>query len=170
MIVPKGLISEAKMQDKKAVEGYVYHNIIRATKNGNLIFVSISAAPIFIQDQLIGYLCVYKDISEQTNAQKRLVAMNDKLLVVGGLTRHDVRNKLSAIVGNAYLEKKEMAGNDRALDYLAEIEKAVQQSVKILDFARTYEMLGAQEKAYIDVEKTFNGAASLFTDLSVRLL
>jgi signal transduction histidine kinase len=91
--------------------------------------------------------------------------MNEKLRVVGSLTRHDVRNKLSAITGNAYLARKELAGNSKVLEYLEEMETAVQQTVKIFDFAKAYEMLGAQELVYADVEKTVDEAVSLFSDL-----
>jgi signal transduction histidine kinase len=51
------------------------------------------------------------------------------------------------------------------MDYLGEMETAVQQVVKIFDFARTYEMLGAERLAYVDVEKTIKEATSLFSDL-----
>jgi PAS domain S-box-containing protein len=165
IVVPDSHIEEAKMLDSKTGEGYIYHDTVRKRKDGSLIPVSISAASISIQGQLAGIVGVYKDISEQTSSRKKLVAMNEKLRVVGGLTRHDVRNKLAAIVGNTYLVKKEMAGNEKVLDRLEEIEKAVQQSVKIFDFAKTYEMLGAEEMTYVDVGKTVKDAASLFTDL-----
>jgi signal transduction histidine kinase len=92
--------------------------------------------------------------------------MNEKLRVVGGLTRHDVRNKLSTITGNIYLLKKPLAGDSSALDKLREMKAAVEQTVRILDFARTYEMLGAEELVYINVEKTVNEAVSLFSGLN----
>jgi len=82
------------------------------------------------------------------------------------LTRHDVRNKLSTIIGNAYLLKNRLAGDSSALDRLRELETAVHQTVRILDFARTYEMLGAEELVYIDVEKKINEAVSLFSGLN----
>jgi PAS domain S-box-containing protein len=165
VVVPERLIAESKMLEKKAAEGYATHNTVRKRKGGSLVPVSVSCAPIFIQDKLAGYISVYKDISEQTNAQRKLTMMNEKLQVVGGLTRHDVRNKLSAIVGNAYLAKKETAGNNRVREYLREIEKAVQQSAAIFDFAKTYEMLGIEELTHTDVEKTIKEAVSLCSDL-----
>ena len=136
VVVPERLIAESEMLEKKATEGYATYNTVRKRKDESLVPVSVSCAPIFIQDKLAGYISVYKDISEQTNAQRKLTMMNEKLQVVGGLTRHDVRNKLSAIVGNAYLAKKETAGNNRVQEYLREIEKAVQQSATIFDFGR----------------------------------
>jgi PAS domain S-box-containing protein len=165
VVVPERLIAESKMLERKAAKGYATHDTVRKRKDGSLIPVSVSSAPIFIRDKLTGYISVYKDISEQTNAQKKLTMMNEKLQVVGGLTRHDVRNKLSAIVGNAYLARKRTADNIRVQEYLREIEKAVQQSVAIFDFAKTYEMLGIEELTHTDVEKTIKEAASLFSDL-----
>jgi PAS domain S-box-containing protein len=172
VVVPKSCMEEAKMLDSKAAEGYVYHDTVRVKKDGSLVQVSVSAAPIIIQDQLAGYIGVYKDISklkkteeELQKAMENVGIMNEKLRVVGGLTRHDVRNKLSTITGNAYLARKELAGNSKVSDYLKEMETAVRQVVRIFDFAKTYEMLGVEGLAYIDVERTINEAASLFSDM-----
>jgi PAS domain S-box-containing protein len=125
IVVPRNLVDEAEALDKKAVDGYVYHDTVRTRKDGSAVSVSISAAPIFIQGQLCGYLGLYKDISqlketerELKSALERVRIANEKLRVVGGLTRHDVRNKLSAITGNAYLLKKQLAGDSSALDKL----------------------------------------------------
>jgi signal transduction histidine kinase len=96
---------------------------------------------------------------------KTLETMNEKLRVVGGLTRHDARNKLAVITGNAYLAKKELADNSKILDYLREMETSVQQVVRIFDFAKTYEMLGVEQMLYIDVEKTVTEAISLFSGM-----
>jgi PAS domain S-box-containing protein len=112
-----------------------------------------------------GSLSVGIDITERRMAESRLAMMNEKLRVVGGLTRHDAKNKLSAIVGNAYLAKKELSSNSKALNYLGEMETAVRQIVRIFDFAKNYEMLGVEELVYTDVEKTVNEAISLFSDL-----
>jgi PAS domain S-box-containing protein len=172
VLVPKHLMEEAQILDRKAFEGYVYYDTTRAKKDGTLIDVSISAAPIFIEGQLTGYIGVYKDISqlkktenELKQAMRRQEITNEKLRVIGSLTRHDVQNKMSTIVGNTFLAKKRIAGDDKVLGYLKEIEMAVQQSVRIFDFAKVYEMLGAEELSYLDVEKTINEAVSLYSDL-----
>jgi PAS domain S-box-containing protein len=172
VVVPKHYIEEAEMLDKKAVEGHVYHDTVRMKKDGSSVPISISAAPICIRKRLVGYIGVYKDISELRKAEKelhdameRLGMMNEKLRVIGGLTRHDVRNKLSVVTGNAYLARKESEKNSKVLDYLKEMEEAVHQATRIFDFAKTYEMLGVEELTYIDMEKIVNEAISLFSDL-----
>jgi rRNA maturation protein Rpf1 len=57
-------------------------------------------------------LGIARDITERKNAEesldkisKDLVIINEKLGVVGKLTRHDARNKLSVIANNVYLVK-----------------------------------------------------------------
>jgi len=165
VVVPRDKVNEAEILNKKAVEGYVYHDTLRITKDGSPIPVSISAAPIRVEGKLVGYIGVYKDISDLKETERKLESTNEKLRVVGGLTRHDARNKLSTITGNTYLLKKQLAGNKEALDKLVDIETAVQQTAKIFDFARTYETLGAEDHVYVDVEKTVNEAISLFPSL-----
>lgn len=120
----------------------------------------------------VGSIAMGTDVTELREAERELKAaieklgiMNEKLRVVGGLTRHDVRNKLSVISGNAYLAKKELVGNSKVQNYLREMEVAVGQVVRIFDFAKAYEMLGVEELVYVDVEKTVNEAVSLFSDL-----
>lgn len=104
-----------------------------------------------------------KEITERKNAElelnrtmQKLVAVNEKLGVVGGLTRHDVRNKLSTVTGYAYLLKKKHADQADIVDGLGKMEQAVRDSMKIFDFAKMYEQLGVEELTYIDVEKTMN--------------
>jgi PAS domain S-box-containing protein len=164
IVVPKEKAEEGRMLDTKAKEGYVYFDTTRRRKDGTPVAVSISAAPITVENRLAGYIGIYKDISELKNSQKKLETMNEKLRVVGSLTRHDVQNKLSVIAGNIFLSKKRMAGNIKALQSLEDMEAACKQIVRILDFAKGYEMLGVEELIYIDVEETIQKAASLFSD------
>jgi PAS domain S-box-containing protein len=171
VVVPKDKMKEAKMLDGKAVEGYVYHDTFRMRKDGSQVPVSISAAPIKVEDKLIGYIGVYKDISELKNTQKKLETMNEKLRVVGGLTRHDVRNKLSAITGNIYLHKKKLANHPDVLEGFNDMQSACEQIVRIFEFARDYERLGIEELAFVDVETTVGKAVSSFSDLKgVRIV
>ncbi len=96
----------------------------------------------------------------------KLETLNEKLGVVGKLTRHDARNKLSVIANNVYLAKGQLAGNPGALDYLDSIESAVEQMENLFDFARIYELLGAEELSYVDVEKSVDDAVILFSGLA----
>ncbi len=111
-----------------------------------------------------------KEIAERKNVElelnrimEKLVLVNEKLGVVGSLTRHDVRNKLSAVTGYAYLLKKKHADQSDIVDGLSKMEQAVKDSMKIFDFAKMYEQIGVEELTYIDVETKLNEAVTLFS-------
>jgi PAS domain S-box-containing protein len=111
-----------------------------------------------------------EDITDRKEAEKKLdgminelVTINEKLGVVGKLTRHDARNKLSVIANNIYLAKQKLAANNDALKFLGDIESAVDQMEELFDFARTYEMLGIEELSPMDVAKSVDEAVMLFS-------
>lgn len=140
-------------------------------KDGTQVPVEIRTYPVKIKGQTL-VLGIARDITERKKAEKelkktleKLQVLNEKLGVVGRLTRHDVRNKLSAITGNAYLARQKLADDHDALKYLGEIEPALRQIERIFDFARNYEKLGVEELAYVDVEKSLGEAVSVFSDL-----
>ena len=140
-------------------------------KDGRVVYCDVSSKPIKIgsQEYLVGFFRDVtehrKDEEERREVMEKLQMMNEKLRVVGGLTRHDVNNKLAAITGNAYLARKKLPGNSEVLDYMKQIEASVKQTVQIFDFAKAYEMLGVEEFVYVDVEKSVNEAVSLFPGL-----
>ncbi|MFP3984418.1 MAG: PAS domain S-box protein [Candidatus Bathyarchaeia archaeon] len=289
VVVPENLMKEAERLDRDAEKGYAHHETVRKRSDGSLVPVIISAAPIVLEGKLLGYVGMYKDITElkkayqlseearrhfQTlfdlmadpvaiigergkilevtqrveeitgfkkeelveknflrteiataktkavmmkNLAKRMIGINvapyevellakdgrkvpvevnaakidykgrpadlvvfrdvserkkleEKLRVVGGLTRHDVRNKLSAVVGNVYLLKQRLARDAEALEKLDDLEAAVRNVEVIFDFAAAYERLGVEQLTEIDVGEAFDEAASLFSDLNVEVV
>jgi PAS domain S-box-containing protein len=172
VVTPEDMIEEAETLDKDAKKGYASRDTVRKRKDGSLVHVSISATPVTIEGRLLGYVGVYKDITNLKEAGERLKEMNkalevtnEKLHVVGGLTRHDVRNKLSAVTGNAYLLRRKLAEDPKALEQLNDMEAAVRLVEKIFEFARIYEKLGTEQLVNIDVGKAVDGAVSLFSGL-----
>jgi len=105
------------------------------------------------------------DITARKNTVDKLETVTQKLQVVGGLTRHDVRNKLSAISSNAFLAKKTLTKGHKALTHLERIESACKQAASILDFAAIYEKLGLEKLTLVDVGTSIDEAVSLFPDM-----
>lgn len=104
-------------------------------------------------------------VTERQKALEKLEVFKEKLGVVGKLTRHDIRNKLSAVIGNTYLAKKTLPYDHKALAYLREIESACGQVTRILDFAAVYEKLGVEELTHTDVGKAVEETVSLTSGL-----
>jgi PAS domain S-box-containing protein len=171
VVVPDGRREEGETLDRDARKGYVYRNTVRRKKDGSLVQVSVSAAPIANESGVTGIVAMYKDISDLKNAEKRMDVMNEKLRVVGGLTRHDIRNKLAAVTGNAYLLRKRFASEPSAIECLESIETAVRESGRIFDFALAYEKLGVEQLVYVDAKKILEEAIAMFPDLKgVRIV
>ena len=91
---------------------------------------------------------------------EKIRLLNEQLSVTGGLTRHDIRNKLMALTFKAYIAKKHSAGNPEVFSCLTDIEEISRNIARLLDFAKTYEMLGTQEQTRINVGKMVADAAS----------
>jgi len=88
-----------------------------------------------------------------------------KLQVVGGLTRHDVGNKLMVVKSNIYLLKKQIGDNPKLAQYLEGIDSAISQSDEMFEFSRFYEKIGVEKPSKIDVAHCFNQAVALLPNL-----
>jgi PAS domain S-box-containing protein len=139
-------------------------------KGGDTFPGLVFSEKIILADGKVGLRGVIVNISQRKKAEEqlkesreRIELMNEKLRVVGSLTRHDVRNKLSAVTGYAYILKKKHTDQADIVDGLGKMEQAVKETVKIFDFAKMYEQLGAEELTPIDVEAKINEACTLFS-------
>jgi PAS domain S-box-containing protein len=102
--------------------------------------------------------------------RKKLEILNEKLRVVGSLSRHDVRNKLGAISGNTYLLKKKYGDKPEIIERLNSIEQSIRETTRILDFAKTYEQLGAEKLVNINVKNAIEEAKGMFSQLPFELI
>ena len=159
--------------------------ILANNRDGSALPVILNRTPIFKEDgEFVGAASITTDISLQKNTEADLTfsltslsnsldkiqELNEKLRVVGGLTRHDVRNKLSAVTGYAYILKKKHGDQADIVEGLGKMEQAVKDSVKIFDFAKMYEQIGVEELTYIDVETKLNEATALFSGLLPKII
>ncbi len=71
-IIPAGREKEAKKFSKESEKAYLYKQSIRKTKNGELIPVEISAAPIFVDNKQTGAFVLYKDIRQRKKTESAL--------------------------------------------------------------------------------------------------
>jgi signal transduction histidine kinase len=146
------------------------HETIFVTKDNREINVSGNICPIFEDGKFTYTTGFFLDITERKKTEEQLhegahkiEIMNEKLRVVGNLTRHDVRNKFSAVNGYTYILKKKYFDQPDTLQALKKIEEAIVESVRIFDFAKMYEQLGVENLAYVDVESNLNEARALFS-------
>ena len=144
---------------------------IHTTKDGVEIPVEISSSLITYQGKQM-ILSIARDITLRKKAEEalkknqvKMEIMNEKLNVVGRLTRHDVGNKLMIVKSNIYLLKKQIGDNPKLAKYLEGIDFAINQSDEMFEFSRFYEKIGVEQPSEIDVAQCFNQAATLLPNL-----
>jgi PAS domain S-box-containing protein len=170
-IIPEGKQEEAAAISRDASKGCVFKDTTRKRKDGSIIHVSVSATSTRSNEQISGYIVTYHDISELRKTERKLEILNEKLHVVGGLTRHDARNKLATLRGKIFLAKRKLDGNEEIAKLLKEAENNSSQIVDIFDFAANYEKLGAEELKSQNVFDQLNEAASQINEMhSVKLM
>jgi PAS domain S-box-containing protein len=147
--------------------------------DGHYLLLEIRGKALINENgQINGAVFNSRDITEQKWMQEvlgeaiaKVAELNEKLRVVESLTRHDLRNKLSALNGLVYILKKRCRENQEAQQQLREIELVAQQMLRILEFERIYSQVGAEELDYINMEQHLSEAISLFSDVKgVKLI
>ena len=153
-------------------------------KDGSFVPVIANRTPVFdYTGAYVGSTTVATDITEQKQIERdmtialeslstsldKIQELNEKLRVVGGLTRHDVRNKLSTVTGYSYLLRKKHVDLVDVVDGHEKMTQAVDDSMKIFDFAKAYEQLGVEELVDVDVEKVVGQAIELFSSLPFKV-
>jgi PAS domain S-box-containing protein len=139
------------------------------TTQGQTLPIEVTCAPIKDQNNhTVGFIDIIRDITNRVKneaklkeATKKIELINEKLLVVGGLVRHDIANKLTTIDANLYLAKK----TGKTDNLIAAVEEASAQIKRILAFSKDYEMLGTEQLSYINAGQTFDQTIILFSEL-----
>ncbi len=140
---------------------------------GHPVWFDLIATPIKDKDgNVVAALELTINITEKKEAEKKLKEnsdkidlMNEKLRVVGSLTRHDVINKLMAARSNLFLLRKRIGDNPDLAKYLDGIGTAIASSDRIFEFSRLYERIGAEKPSKESVFENFNQAVALMTKL-----
>jgi PAS domain S-box-containing protein len=171
IIVPNGLEEETEIIREKIQEGPVGCSTIRKRNDGSLFNAALSGGPLAVNGTITGFFMDYMDISDFITVQEELSKalakaelLNEKIVVLGGFTRHDVRNKLGLIQCSLYLARKKCNVNPDLEKHLQNIEEVIKNTTDILDLAKTYEMIGSEELVPTDVGKMVQSAVSLFSD------
>jgi PAS domain S-box len=163
------ILLHVKHQRKDGSVFDVEASVIKMVLNGKTVGVSFERS-IPGQSGTSNAVCGVDDkfrvLSEELReSSEKIGAMNEKLRVVGSVTRHDVKNKLSIISANVYLLKKRLGGDPELLKYLDAISNAVTSSDKLFEFSRLYEKIGAEQLTEVNVEECFNEAVALQPNL-----
>ncbi|MGA3059495.1 MAG: PAS domain S-box protein [Candidatus Bathyarchaeia archaeon] len=133
--------------------------------NGKLLWMD--AYPILDKmGQMQGVVEISTDVTEYQKTAKEIGSLNEKLDVLGKMTRHDIKNKLQVINNHIFLAERH-GKNENTPERMAlqAVKQASLQIEAILNFAKDYEMLGSEELKFINVGEIFSEADALFQGL-----
>ncbi|MCW3984199.1 MAG: PAS domain-containing sensor histidine kinase [Candidatus Bathyarchaeota archaeon] len=179
MFTPKNFMAENIQIKQQLLSGHVACQTKRQRPDQQEINVSLYGAATSVDGNVTGYVLIFQDITEVMAAREELNILleeqnlslektrvqNEQLCVTSGLTRHDIRNKLTALTFKAYLAKNRSKDNPEVLNCLRDIEAISKNIARLLEFAKTYELLGTEELTSVNVGKMVDEAVSLFVDL-----
>jgi PAS domain S-box-containing protein len=106
------------------------------------------------------YVCSFiRDITDRKRSQKALMLANQKLNLLSSVTRHDILNKLTIVLG--YLELAKMVHDrDKLEDFIKKIDDTIQIIQDQIQFTRDYQDLGVKAPEWQDMEGLFEKAVS----------
>ncbi len=109
-------------------------------------------------------------LSAIANQHAQLESINEKLCVLGSLTRHDVGNKLMAARANMYLLRKRLKDNPELLKYVDAVDQAFNQSIELFRFSKVYEKIGSEKLEDVNVAHSFDWAVELLPHVGVEVV
>jgi signal transduction histidine kinase len=93
-------------------------------------------------------------------SQKDLRQTNEKLNLLSGITRHDIRNQLHALSGYLELSRKTLGEPDLAAELIAKEKMIAETITHQINFTRDYEDMGITAPAWQNVERIAGQAAA----------
>ena len=98
------------------------------------------------------------DISERKRAEDALAVANKKLTLLSSITRHDINNQLTVLIGYLTILKKKHP--DPVLnEYLVKVGTAAQRISSMIQFTSEYEQIGVKAPAWQNCRTVADTAA-----------
>jgi PAS domain S-box-containing protein len=154
-------------------------------KDDSFVPVLVNCSPVYGDNgDYLGSAVSATDITEQKIMEKdmtvaleylsanidKIEELNEKLKVVGSLTRHDVRNKLNSVTSYTYILKKRHYDMADVVDGLDKMSRAVNDAMKIFELASTYEQVGMETLVDLDVGKAVDEAVEMLPNLPFKVI
>jgi PAS domain S-box-containing protein len=114
-------------------------------------------------------LSVITDITERKAAEDALFRVNRKLTILSSITRHDIKNQLTALMAYLQLSEEELERNSTASGYLKSEMKIAQIMGHQLDFTKVYEDMGTAAPVWQNIHASVLWAEKALPMRDVRV-
>ena len=120
-------------------------------KDGGIVPVEVNSHLITRGDKKI-VISVVRDITERKRSEVALRKANRQLKLLASITRHDINNKITVILG--YLSMAERKSRDPAIaEYFKKIQDATEAVHSQIEFTKVYQNLGTHEPQWQELER-----------------
>ena len=154
---------DRKLQNKEL-------NLEFRRKDGSTVWTEIYISLIYDGNKKFdGIVGVTRNISRRREAEDALKEANRQLGLISGITRHDILNKITPVLGYLTLLREEIT-DPESVTYLTHIERGIRAIKTFIEFTRYYEDLGSAEPAWQNLNTIMDlihvpGQITLDTDL-----
>jgi PAS domain S-box-containing protein len=131
-------------------------------KDSSLFEVRVSGNPIYDAKQhLLGGLVTFEDITAKKQSEERQKLLIKKLHLMNSITRHDIKNQLTALTG--FLDLCRVSTDDVHLNSLLDKEFRIVSTINHqLDFAKYYQEIGISEPGWYRLTDVIEKAGRQF--------
>lgn len=117
------------------------------------VFETIRSPILDRHGEVIGTVGIARDITQRKKTEEAVRLANKKLNLLSSITRHDVLNQLTVVLG--YLRLAEEQATDPLFrDYLEKMGKAGAIARRQIEFTKEYQEIGVQLPRWQDVRST----------------
>ncbi len=114
-----------KKDYERALAGESFTIFVEEYYNGALLHTEISSNPIYDDEvNIVGVICIARDISEQKNQFVQIQRQNEKLREIAWIQSHKVRGPVASILGLASLFNYETNAHENNIEILEKLKIA----------------------------------------------
>src|SRR5208283_4457721 len=128
-------------------KGYIrYEDLPLQKKDGQVMDVEFISNVYLVGDKKI-IQCNIRDITERRHIENALALASRKLNLLSGITRHDINNEITVLLGNLEFLEKECPDPSQN-DYIHKASAAAYRILSVIRSAKEYESLGVHEASW----------------------
>ena len=105
------------------------------------------------------YLPMIVDINDRKMTEDALKKTNAKLNILSAVTRHDIKNNLTGLIGFMHLLDEQVPDDPILHGYLKKQSECADAILRQIEFARYYENLGVESAGWYDLHSVIDDAA-----------
>jgi PAS domain S-box-containing protein len=135
-------------------------------KDGTKVWVRQSVSLIRDEEGVpLYFLPIFTDINDLKMAEDALQKTNKKLSMLSTITRHDIKNKLTGLVGYLQLVSNEVPDDPPLREHITKLGECCDAIERQIVFTRYYEELGTVNAGWYEVQK---GVLDMASQLSLQ--